>query len=218
MKMKSAEGSATSRLKRRWPDLNQVERGAALQALVDAGMSRRRIARMLTVTEGTVRRHLRIADLGVADRDKIAAGASAKDILNRERLAMLSVQQQRRTEQEAADEAVSTAVASLLVDWLNSVRLHGAYVQQLFEEVRLQIRSREYWAPRYPSRLVLPVPLYDLANAAAMIRRSEPSKTEFPFELARLAEWLKRWLPRVAVDEVCRERALRKALAVAQAN
>ena len=48
-------------LQREWPALNMVERGDRLKKLVDLRMSRRKLAKELSIDEKTVRRHLRIA-------------------------------------------------------------------------------------------------------------------------------------------------------------
>lgn len=125
----AATSALVTALKTKWSRLAIAARAAAVEALIARGCTARGLAADLSVTEGSVRRYVRIARLPAPELERVADGESAKRILA----------QQRQQQSPAARSPERRGTASeTLARWLEQQRLPPCYREQFVDEMRLR--------------------------------------------------------------------------------
>ena len=207
---KPAVQRAIRKLAKEWNDLDRVQRGESLCALIEAGCSQRGLEKDLGQSATSIRRFMTIAKLPELDRAAVRAGKSAKTIL------ALKAQEERqhRVQQRIAEDEKTGAVSDKLVDEVlkfceTESRVYGNDQDTLtlfFNEVRNSVTRLESSGEPVPKA-----------------RRSFPLKQRFELTrprrdkeeagIAHLARWLALFLRSEAPERPILDRAIEKAQA-----
>ena len=186
----------------RWPRLNLVERGQEAQRTLNLGFSRRALATALNCSEGVIRRYLKLAALPAPTRAAVAAGASAKQVLQLKRqgppLPELDPEQQRRI---AEDRLIARCLEGAR-PWLNRYLPWDGYREQFLEEA-----DRRLWRLGHFNCTEQIHP----ASPRFAIHRYRPRCRQpqyGPDLIEYLLEWFLRWACRVLASASLRQRLL----------
>jgi hypothetical protein len=204
-----------STLIRVWDIADAATRGERLKELITLGCSRRGLAEDIGVSATSIRFHLDLTELSLAEAEAVRNGGSAKK-------AFLSVQNQRaesarieRMRQERETAAVSDQLANDIAGFClrphqwradeKPVLICEGDIEMLFREVGSCVgmyrRDRLLTPPAASTRLTF--------EAVSQARRPDPK--QFDFWFGWLAEWLALTLLSAAPDAPILDAALRKA-------
>lgn len=148
-------------LRKSWARLNLVERGDALQALVNRGCTRRGLAKNLGCDEGTVRRSLSIAQLSQVDRKLVELGHNPQPLLLEARHDRLMKDHQdwlSAAREQAREQAQVDAIARLLHEAMTEAGIvASSHRWQLLDEVWYRAADCEALRQHFPLSLCSPV-------------------------------------------------------------
>ncbi len=205
--IKSPDGELTQRtgcLKVQWGSLPLATRGERLREVLQLGISRRALAKRIGVSEGTVRRDLRIARLAPEIKEEISRGASAKKLLARAQKNLEIERELQLLESERSTGRPSDEGAALIVHFLRRRLLWApAYSLQVLQEVERKVRT-DALPGSFPTGM----------SPARIIKKCRPAgknPDRVPARISFFADWTACWIPSVIPQSLIREAALRKA-------
>ena len=127
---------AVDELVKAWSNLDDVDRAVRIEQILDAGMSRRALARTLGCSENLIR-HLRIA-ADATDEEKQQAGQGELSTRQLVAIVLARRKEQEKTQQQlAAQEAATT-----IVNWLLS-ELGSARAEQTLDDANRMLAAAE---------------------------------------------------------------------------
>jgi len=201
--------SPLAKLKADWPSLHDLDRATAVRSLNKSGMSVRKIASNLKVSESLLR-HLVIAlDASAEDRVLARQGKiSTNELVKRSKVAKQRRADKIREETTNKQEDQAQTACAQICRWLVSERIFGGNAEQVIDEVRLHL----FWAESQ-GRLNQPMKKPN----ASVFRIIELSKPKFSMDenagfITWYAAWLYRWTVWSFVDPLVRDKALDLAL------
>jgi hypothetical protein len=104
-------------LRKRWKAIDGIERGDHLRELTNLGCSRRGLGKGLRQSATTIRRHIELAALPIAQRRAVEAGASAKKILADKAILDRQRRRKKRIDDNRKTGALSDEVADIILEF-----------------------------------------------------------------------------------------------------
>jgi len=178
--------------------------------LVSVGCSKRGLGKDLDISETSVRRHAKIAQLPESDRNAINSGQSAKKILIAKETTTLQREMQRRIDQDIKTGALSNKIASIILEFCRTgyrLRIQPiikAMFPTFLDNVGSHLRKFEQTdlrAPKAPKKL----------EPRELFRKTRPRAVKNAPAMVYQAEWLAEALWLIAPESPMRASALIKA-------
>lgn len=104
-------------LRKRWKAIDGIERGDCLRELAVLGCSTRGLGKKLRQSATTIRRHMELAGLPIAQRRAVKAGASAKKILSDKAILDRQRRRKKRIDDDRKTGALSDEVADIILEF-----------------------------------------------------------------------------------------------------
>ena len=208
--LEPSNDSGLAPLRDTWPGLSAVDRAVAVRKLNRSGISKRKIAQEIGVSESLIRHTLKVllapaADIAVARKGKM----STNKLVQSAKAAEQSREAQRSKALAEERQRMAAEGAKLIYDWLEGETPVFAFREQIVKEARETFILRRP-IERDPKYQALP----DLPTAEIIARCKPPAQKDDEMHLvAWLADWLIRWVVWVIPDQDARDKALLLALA-----
>jgi hypothetical protein len=192
-----------------WFGFSDLDRASAILAIKQTGISTRKVAAELHLSESLLRHLLLALQAPASDRDLARQGKITTNELARRAKAVGLLRLPDNSEAIELERVQATRIATdLICDWLAKHGQQGSYGKQILEEVRREFASRELDGslPLCPKHAETPL--------HKIILRSKPGR---PIDDNATAirwhhEWLFRWTYHAFPDKDIRDAALDLAL------
>ena len=135
-----------AQLQEDWHRLSDLERARAVQAIISrSGLSIRKIAAQLQLSESLLRHLLQALQAPSSDRDLARQGKiSTNELVRRAKAAGLHRSPDNNSEARELERVQETReAADLICDWLAERGQQGSYGKQILKEVRHEFAFRE---------------------------------------------------------------------------
>ena len=198
---------AVDELVKAWSNLDDVDRAVRIEQILDAGMSRRALARTLGCSENLIR-HLRIA-ADATDEEKQQAGQGELSTRQLVAIVLARRKEQEKTQQQlAAQEAATT-----IVNWLLS-ELGSACAEKTLDEANRSLAKAEREGTLPKDRAPVGMSIEEIVARWRPKNLLDDSWGNTPgaeTPLARYADWLAIWEYYAFPDKEVRHEAYRLA-------
>jgi hypothetical protein len=211
---------AIAQLKSTWFFLPEMERAQAVRQIVNAGLSRRYLAKALNISEGTVRNLLLILEARPEDQEAFRQREISQSELIRRARGLPPREPVRQpeptriaSEPEYPQERDPFDLTETILDWLAARSLRSFSARSILEEC-LRILNRSEKMGNLPvDRPPAGMPV------AEVIRRCQPGPRRYDFfYITFYVDWLCNWVVRLATDANHWREALTQALSQVNAN
>ena len=197
-----------AQLQEDWHRLSDLARARAVQAIINqSGISIRKIAAQLQLSESLLRHLLQALQAPASDQDLARQGKISSNELARRTKAGLRSTQHHETLTIDRDREIRVA-ADLICDWLLQTQLYGPAREAIVKEVRHKFITMKE-AGLHQTAVAPPgMPVFQI------IRRTKPpALTDGSVDIvAWFAQWLCRWSFFAFPDEDIRDNGLSLAL------
>ena len=194
-------------LKATWDSLNLAERGMRLQELIWAGCSTRGLENELGISDTTIRRNLRIAELPLDAAIIMQQTGSAKKALNQHRQALLrrraeELRRQRENSEERTGK-ISDFVADAAFQFSRQNNVSAANLEKMVPWIRLNANliPKDSWPKVSLKRK------FKLDELFQILR---PPEGPDELWMEHRAQWLARIIRALAPEDNIRRRAFEK--------
>jgi transposase-like protein len=206
--MRMENTSSIAQLQSDWFKFSDLDRASAVLTITQSGISIRKVAAQLHLSESLLRHLLQALQAQASDRVLAQKGKiSTNELVRRARAASLFRSPDNKAlELERVRE--TSEAANTICDWLAERGQQGSYGKQILKEVRHEFASRELNGSLPPCPKHAETPLHKI------ILRSKPDR---PIDDNATAirwhhEWLFRWTYHALPDKDIRDAALDLAL------
>ena len=192
-----------------WFKLSDLDRARAVLTIKQSGISTRKVADQLQLSESLLRHLLQALQAPASDQVLAQQGKiSTNELVRRARAAGLRKSARHREALELERAHAARKAANTICDWLAERGLPGSYGEQILEEVRREFADRELDGSLPPCPRRAEIPLHTI------ILRSKPNRPidDNAASIRWYHEWLFRWTYHAFPDQVIRDTALDLAL------
>jgi hypothetical protein len=197
-------------LKSEWRNLDNIQRGKLLNALLSRGCCLRGLGEKLEVPATTIRRYCTLAKLPKEERAALKAGETQKKALARKAERDRLRERNERIAEERKSGALSNELARIILDFLRTAGPLGKEPVWDTSIITLMTATKDYSRNTFGFRPTL-TPLPQRLTLIELYQLTRPCRDQEEFELAYQARWLATILVSLAPEEEIRETAMEKA-------
>ncbi|MFB3921432.1 MAG: hypothetical protein ACE145_06895 [Terriglobia bacterium] len=195
-----------------WPGLSALHRGLRLRELIDAGNSRRALAKALGCSEGLVRQLLRLTSLTGDEKQSMQEGElSCRQALKITGVRRVRARQERlASDQQERAKHIDVLVAAAL-EWIQPLGLSASYSEQFIDELRWGPYGARRWDMRREAPELWQIPVgKDPKDIIRSTRPDGPVPAYGPDRMNYNFTWYARWSQRLMPDVDLRDAVMQR--------